>query len=226
MGAAYVYYPLRAALRECADVVPLELPGHGERLAEPLCASVPEMAKDAFERVRPELEDAYYLFGYSMGALVCYELGLLIEDAGLRMPERMFLYASAAPDAVRMQRGYDRMEREGIVAELRRMGGTEDEVLASEELMSFIVPLARADLHAVESYAPTRRGLDCAARVVWSAADEMVAEGAATWPAFFNGEVSCGAMEGGHFSFFTDGEIEARCHAELAELIRREAQGR
>jgi surfactin synthase thioesterase subunit len=232
MGAAHVYYPLRAVLQECAEVVSLELPGHGERLAEPLCASVQEMAKDAFERVRAELERPYYLFGYSMGALVCYELGLLVEDAGLPLPERLFLYASAAPDTMRTQRGYDRMGRKEIIAELERMGGTEDEALASEELMDFVVPLARADLHAVECYAPTRRGLSCAAHVVWSPSDEMVAPGAngvggaEGWGAFFDGVVSCGEMEGGHFSFFANEEVGARCHAELGELIRRDALGR
>jgi surfactin synthase thioesterase subunit len=158
-GGASSYRAWRPALKPGIDVIPVELPGRETRLAEHAVTDAAELVERLADAIQENAPERFALFGHSMGAMLAYELASELSDRGL--PPAHLVVSGNVPshlDDVAPVRttvaGMSDVELRDYMAE---HGGTDEEVLANDELMDLLLPLLRADLAVCESHRWTPR---------------------------------------------------------------------
>lgn len=214
-GAAALYRSWAKDLPPAIDVCPVELPGRGLRLGEPLITDMAAMAEHiaaAIAELPGNLPLA--LFGHSMGARIAFEVGRRIEardGRDGRVDGRLVhLFASGSP-APGMRRDLflddPRPSAELNDDEFRRrlhhLGGTPRQVLEHDELMAHVLPIVRADFILIESYrADPDARLSCPLTAFAGAQDPGASEGApamVSWRQRTTGKSRIVGVDAGHF---------------------------
>ncbi|NEE49023.1 alpha/beta fold hydrolase, partial [Streptomyces sp. SID8455] len=77
-SGAGAFHAWRPYVPEHLELVPVELPGRGSRIDEPVPDDLDALVEALLHGLEPELNLPYALFGHSFGAVVAYELALRI----------------------------------------------------------------------------------------------------------------------------------------------------
>ncbi|WP_170973334.1 alpha/beta fold hydrolase [Rhizobium sp. FKY42] len=139
------------------DVYRMEMPGRGSRFRDPPCSNFTDLLIE-LAPVLTDLADRYadvVLFGHSLGSLLAFEAALHLQEIK-RQPQALIVSARRAPHLPTPQPWRHRMTDRALTEELRRLGGTQEEVLANEELLQLFLPMIRTDFQLTESYRPCR----------------------------------------------------------------------
>lgn len=206
-GAASYWYPMSAALTPRIDVLSVQYPGRQDLRHEPCLESITELADEVTKAVWPYTDRPLALFGHSMGAVVGFEVARRLEARGV-VPAVLFASGRRAPSRHRDEdvhlRGTD-----GVLAELRQLGGTDPRTLEDPEILNMILPAVRADYKAVESYRyESGPPLSCPVHVLVGDEDPRVtAEEARAWRSHTVDECDLRFFSGGHF-YLTDHQSE------------------
>ncbi|WP_375503860.1 thioesterase II family protein [uncultured Jatrophihabitans sp.] len=150
-GAAALSSWFAAAPADC-EVVLVRLPGRESRLGESPPESAQAAAAAVLDDVRELPELPMVVYGYSMGALVAYELTRLASRNGGPEPVLLAVGGHEAPHLPRRHAAIHDLPEEQFVAALRALGGTPEQVLTMPELFALLAPTLRADLRIVETY--------------------------------------------------------------------------
>lgn len=202
-ASAMVYSRWRRKLPAWLQVRPVELPGRGARLGEALYTDMQALARQLASEQRLAANAPYALLGHSLGALVAFELAHELQALGCPPPLALFACGTAAPTRREDYDGSNWREPksdQALLAELRKLGGTPEEVLANEELMSLTLPVVRADFLLCGRYAYRQRApLQCPLHVLGGDTDRASAEQLQAWRRESQGEFSLEMFPGGHF---------------------------
>ncbi|MGP1676156.1 MAG: thioesterase II family protein [Burkholderiales bacterium] len=200
-----------AAMRRCfaapaddAAFLAAEYPGHGSRWETPLCNHVTELVDDFMPSILARGDQPFALFGYSFGALVAFELARALSRRG-RPPLALVVLAAKAPHLVGRGTPTHGLNDANLLARLRLLGGTPDELLGNAGLMEWVLPVLRADLHAYDTYRPTDlRALACPVIAIRGADDPFVSHGdARSWLRYgAPGASRLYTLPGGHFCHY------------------------
>src|SRR6185503_4436923 len=71
-GAASIYRDWGNKLPSNIEVHPVQLPGHGNRLNEPLFKHIEPLVESTAQELMPYLEGSFAFFGHSMGAIISF----------------------------------------------------------------------------------------------------------------------------------------------------------
>src|SRR5207244_4092701 len=96
-ASATAYARWRRRLPASIEVRPVEWPGRGMRLDEPLMTDPHRLAEKLAGEIRPALDRPYALFGHSLGALIAVELAHALLDRGAPAPLVLYASGSEAP---------------------------------------------------------------------------------------------------------------------------------
>jgi surfactin synthase thioesterase subunit len=199
-ASAAVYSKWKRRLPGWIEVVPVELPGRGRRLSEPLETTFSGLLAHVAQQVKPPAGQEYALFGHSLGALLAFELAHHLERT--RAPEPLVVFATGthAPSR-RNEERFARLDTDAeLEAELVRLGGTPEHVLQNEELMTLILPILRADFRVAGNYRCTLGRRICAPlHVIGGTRDTTTPETLGAWREHTNGEFDLSWLSGGHF---------------------------
>jgi medium-chain acyl-[acyl-carrier-protein] hydrolase len=179
----------------------VQLPGHGDRLSEPLFRRVEPLVESTAEALLPHLEGSFAFFGHSMGAIISFELAHLLRREHKSGPAHLFLSGRPAPHLIKEEPPtYDLPEAE-FIEELRRMQGTSKGVLEHPELMSVLSPILRADLEICETYEyEPRPPLDCPITAFGGLQDEGISrEQLEGWRDYTTSSFTVRMFPGNHF---------------------------
>lgn len=131
------------------DVVPVQLPGRENRLREPPITELKRLIPELAQALLPLVHPRTTLFGYSMGALLAFELAREWRRYGVELT-RLVVAACPAPQLHRFKPyQYSRTQ---LIERMRQLGGTPEAVLDNNELMSALLPAFGADLQLFEQY--------------------------------------------------------------------------
>ncbi|WP_447039995.1 thioesterase II family protein [Streptomyces sp. DSM 118878] len=203
-GSVSAYHGLSAAVSGIVEPLVVQYPGRQDRYGEPFAAGADEIVDAVLDEL-PGGPDAQptALFGHSMGALLAFETARRMEAAG-QPPVALIVSGRMAPSLPRMAAGKKRvrdMTDDELVADMRKLSGTAEELFASPELLSLFLPPMRADYQIVDEY--VYRGgepLRCPLVVLTGDSDPRVTvEGARAWESETRGGFSCHVLAGGHF---------------------------
>lgn len=210
-GSASYYFALSQALNRELEVVAIQYPGRQERRREPLIDSISELSDRIFDVLSAEHHDRTAFFGHSMGAVVAFEVAQRFRRKLGTGPEWLFVSGRRAPS--RHRPGTVHLcDDAGLVAELRTVGGTDPSFLADDELRQVILPVARNDFKAVETYTWTSGPpLDCPVTAFVGDHDpQTTVTDAAAWSGHTTGAFDLKVFPGGHFFLDTHRDAVAR----------------
>ncbi|MFI8952675.1 thioesterase II family protein [Streptomyces sp. NPDC053750] len=218
-GSASFFFPLAGALAPDAEVLAVQYPGRQNRRHEPCVDDVHALA-DAVAQALGARSDGrpFALFGHSMGSLVAFETARRLQTRGAA-PSVLFASGRPAPSCLRADTVHLR-DDQGILDEIRAVGGTDARILDDPELLSFALPALRADYRAVETYrAVEGAAVACPVTVLTGDHDPRVSVAEAEgWAVHTTGGFSMRVFPGGHFYL-------AELAREVAEAIRTTLRG-
>lgn len=198
-GSASFFFPAAKALSGEAEVLAIQYPGRQDRRNEPCVDSIDELADRVYAELVPWTGRPLTLFGHSMGATLAFEVARRLQADG-RPPSGLFASGRRAPSAHRDE-SLHQADDARILATLKEMSGTDQQVLDDDELIRSILPAVRADYRAAETYryAPGEP-LDCPVFVLTGDADdEVTLDEARAWSAHTSAQYTLRVFEGGHF---------------------------
>lgn len=199
-ASATMFLRWRRLLPEWIRVVPVELPGRGSRIGEPFADDFDALVAQLCEEHAASLRGSYSLFGHSMGALLAWAIAQRQDALARPLPWSLFVSASPAPS----QRDPDRfagMDHDAaLIADMRKHGGTPEEVFASPELLRLALDTLGADYRLCDSFRSTApASLPMPLHVLAGRGDDIAAERIAAWRREAGGAFSLDWFEGGHF---------------------------
>jgi surfactin synthase thioesterase subunit len=199
-GSASFFLPVARALAPAVEVLAVQYPGRQDRHAEKCVADVRELAGHVFDALKPWTDAPLALFGHSMGASVAFELALLLERKLGVSPVMLFASGRRAPSRHREETVHLR-DDEGLLAEMKRLSGTDARVLGNEDLLRMVLPAIRSDYRAAETYRyqPGPK-LTCAVTALIGETDPKVSlDEARSWKDHTEGAFELRTFAGGHF---------------------------
>ncbi len=152
-GAALIYRTWANHLPAEVEVCPVQLPGRGKRLQEPLLKRLTDVVENLTGEIQSLLDKPFAFFGHSMGAMICYEVAHALRRRCGTQPVQLFVSGCRAPQVPRQDQITYNLPDAELVEDLRRLNGTPAEVLEHPELMALMLPLLRADFEVVQTYA-------------------------------------------------------------------------
>ncbi|SIR94076.1 Surfactin synthase thioesterase subunit [Peribacillus simplex] len=136
------------------EVVPLEYPGHGSKYSEPLCDHMGDLTDILINEMetkhRMDALGSISLFGHSMGAIVAYEIAAKLEERYGNKVEHLFISSKSSPNYKVDQ--IDCSNAKHLKLSLEKIGGTNKELLETEDFMNIFLPIIQSDLNVLANY--------------------------------------------------------------------------
>ncbi|AOR31297.1 thioesterase [Streptomyces fodineus] len=199
-GSAGFFHDWGHAFGDDVEVLAARYPGRQERIAEEPCGSVEELADALADELTPLLDTPLAVFGHSMGASVGYELALRLKARHQAAPA-LLMVSCRKPPHLLTPRTAALADDTALMAEVRRLGGTDAALLADPDLRELVLPAIRADFAAVARYT-ARPGiaLDCPVAGYLGADDpDITADDMAGWAGLAPKGFALTVLPGGHF---------------------------
>lgn len=216
-GSAALYGAWADGLPEWVDVAAVALPGRGVRFDEPPASDFAGLVSAVADAIAAAGDQRLVLFGHSLGALLAYEVGRALDQrrAG---PDMLAVSGRQAPGLPSRRIPIAHLPDDAFVAELRAIGGTPAEVLASDELVGLLLPMLKADFALAERYVPLPGPrLSCPLVALGGMSDPWVyAEDLRAWSAATTGPFSMRMFPGDHFYLHQPDRVLAYLGAGLA----------
>jgi medium-chain acyl-[acyl-carrier-protein] hydrolase len=182
------------------QVCGVQLPGRGDRFAEPPFTQLEPLVDAIASHIRPLLDLPVAFFGHCMGALVAFELARRLRDDG-QEPIHLIVSALPSPRLLAQTPPLHRLPAEEFIAALVDLNGVPDDVLANRKLVDLMLPTLRADFEMCETYAyRPGRPLGCRISAYCGRRDPRCpANLVAAWQAETSGRFTSRFFQGDHF---------------------------
>jgi medium-chain acyl-[acyl-carrier-protein] hydrolase len=168
----------RNFLSPVLDICPIQLPGRENRLREAPLTRIQQIAEILAGELKPYSDRPYILYGYSVGALIAFELARELRRRNVDPAISLFALARPAPHLAQTRYPLHQLPDEMFLAELtRRFNGMSPLILQDRELMELLLPTLRADVTALETYIyQPEAPLDCPIRAFGGSLDSTTTE--------------------------------------------------
>ena len=187
-------------------VYPLEYPGRGSRMKEPLMSNVEELIDDLYAQMKTLADKHdYAIYGHSMGGLLSYLLAIKVMENNLRAPLHLFITGTTGPSALsRKEKIRHLMGKTEFIQEIKDLKGMPDEILESEEMLQYFEPILRSDFKVSENYTYEYHSpLDIPFTVITGTEEDMEIEDIRLWQKESKFTVDFKQFQGNHFFIYT-----------------------
>jgi external thioesterase TEII len=198
-GNCYSFQFMLSLLHEF-DVIPLELPGRGRRMAECLLKDFNMAAQDICKQLIAKLTSARFLiYGHSMGAYLALRVANMLERAG-KFPAYLIVSGNAGPGIESdNKKDFHLLEHVDFVKELECLGGIPPELIQNKELFNFFEPILRADFEISEKNEIATEPAICAPIFAMMGSQEDEVDVISNWARFTRSGFNFEILEGNHF---------------------------
>ena len=200
-ASATMYLRWRRLLPSWVRLVPVELPGRGMRMGEAFVEDFDALVARLCAEQADAMRGDFALFGHSMGALLAHGVARRLQSLGRLLPRALLASGCEAPSRRDPERFAGGEDDAALTAELRRQGGTPEEVFASDELMRITLDTLRADRRVCRSHVhmPGRPPLPLAVHAFAGRQDDIAPQSIAAWAKEGAEAFTLDWFEGGHF---------------------------
>lgn len=205
-GSAFQFRQWDRASSPSLEFVGVQLPGHDQRLGEPLLRQARAIVADVGDAVATLADKPYVLFGHSVGSLLAFEYARWTRAHGLPSPAALIVAGRPAPHVAPDYEPVHNLPDQDLLRVLRSYGGTTETVLSNIEVMKHFMPMIRADLEVNRSYLyRPEAALACPVVAIAGDRDPIApANLVEAWGAETSGRFELVIMPGGHFFFQKD----------------------
>lgn len=203
-------------LRPEIEQVLVQMPGRGCRYSEPCAEDVSSVVGEIVESLKMLDELPVAFFGHSMGCIIAYETTAAMIDCGMAPPSHLFFSGRKAAHLLLNRSPYYELEDEALIAEIKRLGCTGNELLDNEELVKLTLPVLRADFKLHDDYRFTPRKKLPVSMTVFGGTNDPSYELAelTRWGELTTREADVFVFRGGHF-------FVERHQAEITDIVNR-----
>jgi surfactin synthase thioesterase subunit len=203
-GSASFYFPVSRSLAPSVEILAVQYPGRQDRRHERPLEKITELADEIHDALRAMGDARLAFFGHSMGATIAFEVARRCEQDAGEPPVALIASARRAP-SLSAGTSVHLLDDEGIIAELKRLNGTNTALFSDDELLRTALPAIRSDYKAIESYTcPADTVLRCPITVLVGDSDPMTSVvQASAWRKHTAGDFELRIFPGGHF--YVDG---------------------
>jgi medium-chain acyl-[acyl-carrier-protein] hydrolase len=152
-GSSLVFRQWPDGLPPDVELCAVQLPGRGARMRETPFKRMSPLVEALAEVLPPFFDRPFAFFGHSMGATIGFELARRLRRARASGPARLLISGRQPPQAPYADRATYSLSDAALIDELRQLNGTPSEVLEHAEMMQLLLPLLRADLELIQTYA-------------------------------------------------------------------------
>jgi surfactin synthase thioesterase subunit len=202
------------------DVCPIQLPGRENRFREAPFTQIGRIAENLAKALAPYLDRPYILYGYSLGAIIAFELARQLRRQKVDPPVSLYALARPAPHLPQTKHPLHHFPDDIFVTELtRRYNGMSPLILQDRELMQLLLPTLRADFTALETYVyQDEKPLACPIRAFGGNLDTTVTEDELrAWQLHTHASFELKVFQGDHF--FIRNNQQAVFNSISAEVI-------
>ncbi|MCP4345410.1 MAG: thioesterase [Desulfobacterales bacterium] len=220
-GNSYSYREFENYTAGFINAIPVDLPGHGKFIGQPLLTSVSEMVDNVFNQVRKFLNQPYAIYGHSMGTLLGYLLSVKIIKAKVPKPVHLFFSGRYAPTIESREKNFHLLPREEFIKKVMAYGGIPKQVAREKDLMDLFVPIMKADFQATSTYKyEEAEPFDIPIKVMIGDNDNATYDEAMRWQEVTTRKIFVTQFTGGHFFIFD--HMQEICRI-ISESLEKEA---
>jgi len=151
-GGASIFNSWPNAFPDSVEIQAVQLPGRESRFKEPKFSNIHDTAQALADSIIPCLDRPYALFGYSMGALVAFELTRELRRRGMPPPAQLFVAAMRAPQTPPTCPSLTHLPFDSFLEQMRHYYDPPQDAFDLPELLEIILPILRADMKMCEEY--------------------------------------------------------------------------
>jgi surfactin synthase thioesterase subunit len=141
------------SLPPVVDICPIQLPGRENRFREAPLTQIRRMAEILSVELKPYLDRPYILYGYSLGALIAFELARQLRRQNAFPAVALYALARPAPNLPQTRYPLHQLPDKPFLLELtHRFNGMSTAILQDKELVELLLPTLRADFTALETF--------------------------------------------------------------------------
>ncbi|MBD0421103.1 thioesterase [Streptomyces sp. TRM S81-3] len=199
-GSASFFHAWGTAFDAGTEVVVARYPGRHDRLADPCIDSMAELTEQVTEALLPLLDVPVTLFGHSMGASLAYEVTLRLAERHGVSPAALHVSSRKPPHRLTPRRLHEQGD-DALIAEVRRLGGTDEALLSDPDLRDIVLPAIRADFTIVGTYGPRPADpVDCPVYAYLGDRDPSISvQDMSGWADIAPSHFRLDVLRGGHF---------------------------
>jgi acyl transferase domain-containing protein/surfactin synthase thioesterase subunit/short-subunit dehydrogenase/acyl carrier protein len=173
-GSTSLFHPWETMVDDAAELVMVELPGHGKRVSEKPYTDMASLVRDLTAAMATMTDKPFIFFGHSMGGLIAFEVARALRKDHLKVPFRLFL--SSTPELTTYSvRDIDPAQSDEAL--VRVFPQLDKRVVPDEELRQLLLSLLRTDLLLIKNYQYTKQEpLDIPLTVLYGENDSRVRE--------------------------------------------------
>ncbi|UWY30353.1 thioesterase domain-containing protein [Flavobacterium sp. TR2] len=187
------------------EMIPLELPGRGKRIKEKLLTSYQEAINDIYSQIITMLNGApFMIYGHSLGATLALGVTDLLEKNNTP-PQCLIVSGNPGPGVVTERKRSD-LDRADFISMLKELGGLTEELLQSEELLDFVLPILRADFKIVEGDTFVENTIVKAPIIAVMGDLEKYAGSISNWKTHTLSEFNSYILNGNHFFIYDNAD--------------------
>lgn len=199
----------------------VRLPGRENRFRERHLTEMDEVVEQLLPHVLGDPLVPTVVFGYSLGALIAYELAVRLQAAG-SPPLLLAVGGAQAPQLGPTTPPIAALGDAAFVAAVRDLGGTPAEVFEHPELLAMVLPTLRADFALVDGYRYAERPLLATPITTYSGEHdrELTRVGIERWGELTGAGCTHHTFDGGHFFLSVDpGPLVTRLVADIRACL-------
>ena len=214
-GSAAFFNSWKEHFPSSVSIHSVEYPGRGTRICDQLEGSRNKLVQDIFCGLDlSDMNHSIVLCGYSLGALIAFEVAQLID---LHFPNRLLKLIVCSSSAPHMRIGRKQLHSlndEEFKTEIQKLGGTPDELWVSRELTNLYLPILKNDLMLAETELPNYIENPVSSDIfgIFGMNDKLSSVEKSAWSDCTEGSFNFSNIDGGHF--FVNGQ-----ESEVVDLI-------
>ena len=207
-GGASLFRTFHETMPQGVEVVPIQYPGRENLVKEPLLNSIDELVTAIYPDVKEMLDVPCVFLGYSLGALVAFEMVRKLRRENNPLPKELIVAAHRSPHLPDSTVQIHRLPDKEMINVLRKtITDVPDQLWENAEMLKVYLPMIRADVTVSETYRYIEeKPLPCAITACGGTHDDHVSEEEIlAWQKQTSAQFAHNMIDGTHF-FFHDEE--------------------
>ena len=202
-ASIYSYRDITTNIADFINIIPVELPGRGKRISEPLISDIYRMTDDIFHQIKMHTNIPYAFYGHSLGTLLGFLLVKRILNENLPQPLHLFFSGRGGPSVQDKDKHIHALPKKEFIKKLHEYEGSPQEILNDEGIMEFFEPVLRADFKAITTYMYKKDiPFDIPITVMIGTNEDTTYEEAMKWQDETSKIISVRQFPGGHFFIY------------------------
>lgn len=199
---ASMYHDIKKALEGKIQIIPIEYPGHGFRIGEPLINTMGELCNECIKMIELSLDDQnepFMVLGHSMGAMLGYQMEARLREKNYNI-KKLILCACQAPNFwIECIADIENMTDDEFLEYVGSLGGIPEELVDNAFFKDIYTHIIRNDFMMIKKNIPNISVISTPSVFINGTKDELVGGRWRFWKCFVKAEQSFYELEENHF---------------------------